>query len=294
MSLENQTIHSAVINQTPATDTITSPLLIGDSIHIFNQQVHKALITQDGTTLGNLVQRQLTAGAQALAVNLGPGKEMGRLTPWVVNTIREITDMQLFFSANIVAQKQILHTHGQYITINAVTANRNDLDRALDIAQEYGSSLVVLLVQAGKMTAGIEDRLQLASEVLDLAMSKNFPFSRLYLDPVLSSRPDPVSWHVSRGLPDVGSVVEKISLIKQLDGRVKTIVALANGSEGMVKEKRSSFHGQILALFTEAGVDAVLLNCLDRKMMRISEGIQSSRSLCRGVDSDMGQQCSAA
>ena len=291
MSLENQAVYSAVINQVPVTNTVSSPLLIGDSIHIFNQQVHKALITQDGTALGNLVQRQLAAGVQALAVNLGPGKAMGRLTPWVVNTIREITDTQLFFSANILAQKQILQAHGQYITINAVTANRDDLDRALDIAQEYGSSLVVLLVQAGKMTAGIEDRLQLASEVLDQAMLKNFPLSRLYLDPVLSSRPDPVAWHVSRGLPDVGSVVETIALIKQLDGRVKTIVALANGSEGMAREKRSGFHGQILALFTEAGIDAVLLNCLDSKMMRNSEG----RSLSRGVDSGMGQKrCSAA
>jgi len=293
MSLENQTVHSVVINQKPVTNT-TSPLLIGGTIHILNQQVYKALITQDGTILATLVRKQLAAGVQALAVNLGPGKEMGRLTPWVVNTIREITDMQLFFSANIIAQKQVLQAHGQHITINAVTANRDDLDRALDTAQEYGSSLVVLLVQAGKVTAGIEDRIQLASEVLDMAMSKSFPLSRLYLDPVLTSRPDPVAWHVSRGLPDVGSVVETIALIKQLDTRVKTIVALGNGSEGMAREKRSGFHGQILALFTEAGVDAVLLNCLDSKMMGITEGIQSGRPLYRGVDSGMGRRCSAA
>ena len=269
MSLENQAVHSVVTNQIPVTNII-SPLLIGDTIHILNQQVHQALITQDGTALANLVQRQLVAGAQALAVNLGPGKEMGRLTPWVVNTIREITDTQLFFSANIIAQKQVLQAHGQYLTINAVTANHEELVNALETALEYGSSLVVLLVQSGKMTAGIDDKLQLASEVVDKALSAGLSLSRLYLDPVLSCRPDPVAWNVSRGLPDVESAVDTISLIKQLDSRVKTIVALGNGSEGMAREEKSGFRCQIYSLLVAAGLDAVLLNCLDHKVMRIA------------------------
>jgi len=269
MSLENQTVHPVVTNQIPVTN-ITSPLLIGDTIHILNQQVYKALITQDEQILADFVRKQLAAGAQALAVNLGPGKEMGRLTPWVVNTIREITDVQLFFSANITSQKQVLQAHGQYLTINAVTSNHEELVSALEMAQEYGSSLVVLLVQSGKMTAGIDDKLQLASEVVEKALSAGLPLSRLYLDPVLSCRPDPVAWHVSRGLPDVGSAVETISLLKQLDSRVKTIVALGNGSEGMAREEKSGFRCQIYSLLVAAGLDAVLLNCLDHRVMRIA------------------------
>jgi 5-methyltetrahydrofolate corrinoid/iron sulfur protein methyltransferase len=249
---------------------------------------------QDRKILASLVRKQLDAGAQALAVNLGPGREMGRLTPWVVDTIREVTDMRLFFSANIIAQKQVLQMHGQHIAINAVTANQNDLVRALATAQEYGSSLVVLLVQSGRVPAGIDDRIQLAGEVLEQAVLSGLPLSRLYLDPVLTCRPDPAAWHVSRGLPDVGSAVETIGLIHQLDSRVKTIVALGNGTEGMAREKRSGLHGRMLSLFAEAGLDGVLLNCFDSRVMRTAEGIQSRRPLFHGADTVMGQMCSMA
>jgi len=269
MSPENQAVHSVATNQIPVSNT-TPPLLIGDGIHVLNQYVHKALIMQDATMLANLARQQLVAGAQALAVNLGPGREMGRLTRWIVETLREITEVPLFFSANIIAWPEVLQTNGNQITINAVTANHEELVNALEIAQEYGSSLVVLLVQSGRMTAGIDDKLQLTSEVVDKALSAGLPLSRLYLDPVLSCRPDPVAWNVSRGLPDVGSAVETISLIKQLDSRVKTIVALGNGSEGMAREEKSGFRCQMYSLLVATGLDAVLLNCLDHKVMQIA------------------------
>lgn len=284
MRPEKNTVQSV---ETPEVSGMV-PLLIGDGIHVLNHQIHKAIVMQDGEALAGFARKQLDAGAQALAVNLGPGREMGRLISWVADTIRELTAVPLFFSANIMTQKEVMETYGQNITINAVTANRDDLDRALAAAQKYGCSLAVLLVQSGKVTGGIEDRIQLAVEVLDRAVLSGLPLSRLYLDPVLRCRPDPAAWHVSRGLPDVGAVMETIALIKQLDNRVKTIVALGNGTEGMARESRGGFIARMLSLFSGAGLDAALLNCLDDKMMNVEE-----RLLYRGVDSGKGQMCSA-
>lgn len=272
-----------------ANATRTLPLLVGDAIHVLNHQVHQALVGRDQQMLAGLVGKQLDAGAQALAVNLGPGKELGRLTSWVVECMREITEVPLFFSAGILMHREVLHRHGACIVINAVTADHNDLVRALSAATEYGSSLVVLLVRSGRETAGLDGRIQLASEVVDQALLHGLPLARLYLDPVLACRPDPAARHVSRGLPDIGSAVESIALIKQLDSRVKTIVALANGSEKMAREQRSGSRCRMLTLLAEAGVDAVLLNCLDGGVMAAAGAIQGGGTRYCGVGSRMTQ-----
>ena len=91
------------------------------------------------------------------------------------------------------------------------------------------------------------------------AAASCLPLSRLYLDPVLSSHPDPVSWRISKGYPDIGSAVETITLIKELDKEVKTIVALGSSSSRMFRRGNGT---ALFRIFAEAGVDAVLLNDL--------------------------------
>ncbi len=270
------------------------PLFVGNAIHTLDQHVYSALRTRDNQMLSDLVQKQLDAGANALAVNFGPGKEMAELTPWAVQTIREITDVPLFVSASIIDQQQALAEHRHHIVINAVTANREELGRGLSVARDNGNALAVLLVRAGAVTGGIESKVQLACEVLDEAVTCGFPLSRLYLDPVLSCRPDPAALHVSRGLPDIGSVLETISLIRQLDSRIKTVTALANRSEYLGKKLQSAFHSRMLSLLAGAGLDAVLLNCFDEQVMRTAYAVQGcSPSGCNGLP-DREQVSSAA
>lgn len=236
------------------------PLLVADGIHVFSQKVYGAICRQDRETLTSVARAQIKAGAQALAVNLGPGRKMRQHVPWVIDTLRTATDIPLFYSANILAHHDILQVHGKSITINAVTANDDELQRALQSAETYGCSVVVLLVKSGKGAATLDDRISLACEVLEKATVLDLPLSRLYLDPVLAYRPDPVAWKMSRGMPDVADAAEAISLIKQLDGQVRTIAALGNCT-GTVNRSR------VLAVLTAAGLDAVMLDCLDPSVM---------------------------
>lgn len=249
----------------------TTPLLVADGIHILRKQVYQAIINRDAELLASLVHEQMATGAMALAVNLGPGKKMEKLTGWVVDTVMETTDKPLFFSANVMGNDQVMQMHGPAITINAVTADQKDLKLALQTAGKYNCSLVVLLVRSGMMTSGIEERIRLASQVIEQAMLQGFPLSRLYLDPVLSCHPDPQAWRISRGFPDVGTAVETIGLISQLDDQVKTIVAMGNVSTGSTIQKKKAFHARILPVLVEAGVDAILLDCRDLDAFQIVE-----------------------
>jgi len=244
-----------------------APLLVAEGLHVLNQQVYEAVTGQDGDSLRRLALNHMRSGAQALAVNLGQGKMMTRLTPWVIASLAEWMEAPLFISANILDHVPTLRSFGKRIVVNAVTAEASSLSRTMQAVKQYDAGLVVLLVKPGLTPSGVHDRLALAAEVLDLAYRVGLPFSRLYLDPVLGCRPDPVAWNISRGFPDVGPAAETIGLIRELDGDVGTIVGLGTSTQGLKGEKRDRIQLSMLALLTAAGLDAVILNCLGGTLM---------------------------
>lgn len=272
MNPEENTIHPDAEMHAPEKSKL--PLMVADGIHVLNKGVYQAIMNRDAELLASQVRQQLATGAMALAVNLGPGREMEERTVWVVDLIMEMTDKPLFFSANVMNNEQVMQKHGAKITINAVTADRHDLTTALQTAKKYHCSLVVLLVRSGMMASGVDERIRLASQVIEEALLHDFPLSRLYLDPVLSSHPDPQAWRMSRGFPDVTTAVETIELIGQLDQQVKTIIALGNVATGATIEKKREFHARILPILIESGVDGILLDCRDLDVMQVDEMLQ--------------------
>jgi len=246
-------------------------LLVGEGLHVLNPQIHRTIKEQNSSMLMNMARKEVDSGAQALSINLGPGKEIAGLTPWVVDTIAGAVDVPLFLSAGVIKMDRLLEKHRARITVNAVTADPVILTDHLARAKKYGIDLVVLLVKPDLVPSGIEDRMQLAFEVVDKAMSIGLPLDHLYLDPVISCRPDPVAWEISRGIPDIGPVLETVRFIKDLNHSIKTIVALGNGTLGMGRAKRSAFHGRMLPLLTESGLDAVILNCFDKSLMNSAQ-----------------------
>ena len=249
------------VNQTPC------PLLIAEGLHVLNSTVHQAIVERDAPALSRLARSQLASGASAMAVNLGPGREMARRAPWVLDTLLENTRVPLFVSAGILSSRESLRRAPERLIVNAVTADPEELEAALRIAGQCGTGLVVLLVRPGLTPAGVEDRLQLAGRVLDLAGKTGFPPERLYLDPVLGCRPDPLAWKISRGMPGVGTVAESIAMIRQLSPEVNTLVSLGIAGMGISGSRRTRLQCSMLSVLSAAGLDAVIVNSLNRELM---------------------------
>jgi cobalamin-dependent methionine synthase I len=248
-------------------------LVVAEGLHVLNPQARAAITDQDREGLLSLARQHLTCGAQALAVNLGPGRAMAELTPWVTETLRQELAVPLFLSANALAFPELLRRHGHNLTINAVTADPASLPRAMITAKECGTGLVVLLVKPGLTPSGSGDRLAVAAEVVDQALRLEFPLQLLYLDPLLTVRPDPLARKISRGMPDLAPVVETISQLRQLDDRLRTIVALGNCSGVGENNGRSGLQARVLAVLFEAGLDAVILNGQDPALLRACHGL---------------------
>lgn len=248
------------------TDRQRGLLTVAEGLHPLNRQFCAAVSSQDGTALAALARQHL-GGAQALAVNLGPSRTLARHTPWVTETLQRELSVPLFLSAGALAFPDLLQRSGASLTINAVTADPATLPTALDLANECGAALVVLLVRPGLTPAGSADRLNLAAEVIDLAWRQSFPLPRLFLDPVLSLRPDPLAWRISRGMPDLGPVAETISQLSLLADGQRTIIALGNCPGDA--HTRPDLQATILTILAEAGLDAVLINGRDLGLLQL-------------------------
>lgn len=250
-------------------------LVVAEGLHVLNEQTCAAMANRDREALLFLARQHLAGGAQALAVNMGPGRTMGELTPWVTETLRQELAVPLFLSASALAFPELLRRHGHNLTINAVTADPVGLPRAMTTAKECGTGLVVLLVRPGLTPAGSADRLAIAAEVVDQALRLGFPLQRLYLDPLLTLRPDPLAWRISRGLPDLTPVVETIIQLRQLDDNLRTIVALGNCDRGV--PSRTSLQARVLAVLVEAGLDAGILNGQDPVLLLTCSGLAGDK-----------------
>jgi len=251
--------------------TTSSLLIIGQDMHIMNPVLFQAVEEQDSKILARMARKQVTAGAHALDLNLGPAKKSDQRLHWALKTIQEAANVPLFISSRVLSQPKILDKLQGTATINSVTADPTTLAADMEKAKTYSARLVVLLVRPGLTPFSVDERLQVAGDVLETASRVNFPLTDLYLDPLFHIRPDPVTWQLSRGLPDIESVLETIRMLPQLAGeKIHTLVALSSASQFLPPTERNGLHRRLLPMLAAAGLDAVILNCHDDRLMEIA------------------------
>ncbi len=249
--------------------------IIGENMHIMNQAFLRAVESRDEEALVRLAERQVAGGADALDINLGRNRKLGRLTPWLVETIQQHLAVPLLLSSHVLDQQRALEVHQGTATINAVTAEPAKLARAMETAKFFQANLVVLLVSSGLTPMDVDGRLRLAVQVLETADKTGLDLGQLYLDPVISCRPDPATWGLSAGLPDIDVLLDSIGMLAELgENKMKTIVALSNSSVCLTAGERSALHCRLLPLLAAAGLDAVIMNCLDKNLMAVAKNPQ--------------------
>lgn len=241
----------------------TDMLLVGQDMQILNPVFHQALRERNSRAVAAMAIRQAEAGAEALDLNLGPLGKNSDLLAWVMETALAAARLPLFVASHVVAQPELLRQHGEKLTINAVTADPATLTAVMVQARDCGAGLTVLLTRPGLSVCSADDRLLLAAEVVETAARVAFPVSRLYLDPLF--RPGGL------GMPDLESVLDLVVNLPLLSReKIQSIVAVSSASAFLPAAQRSAYHQRLLPLLAEAGVNAVILNCNDRRLMDIA------------------------
>ena len=236
-------------------------LIIGELINGMYQDIGKAIIEKNKSVIQKCARDQLNGGADVLDVNCGPAsKQPIADMPWLVETIQEVTEKPLALdSSKPQVIESGLKVARNKVIINSTTADPEKMDVLINLAKQYKTGLIGLAISSKGIPHSKDQRLELAATIVATCEEKEFPLEDLYLDPIVLP--------VNVAQAQMTDILESIHEFKIISSpSPKTIVGLSNVSQGTTQ--RSLINRIFLVMATAFGLDAAILNPLDKYLLR--------------------------
>lgn len=244
--------------------------IIGERINSTRPRIQEAIKSRNASLIAREARLQADAGACFIDINcaMTSGDEVQDID-WVVSVIQsEIRDVSLCIdSPNYLAIERALKVYKAKgsLMINSITGEEARMKKILPLAKAHNARLVALTMDEAGMPDTAQARFEIAKKIFSRVRSEGFKTEFLYFDPLI--RPISTEPHQAR------EFLKAIPLIKSL-GEVKTVCGLSNISFGL--PKRSLINSVFLAMAIQSGLDAAILDPLDKA---ISSGIAATRAL---------------
>jgi len=249
-------------------------IIIGERINASRGTVKEALCRKDSDFFRKEAALQLEAGCRFLDINCGLSCESeAEDMEWLVSTIQETHNTPLCIDspdpkviergAGLVKEKAL---------INSITLERSRYEKILPVAQENKASVIALTIDEKGMPDTADDRVRIAEKLLKITSDSGIPEEDVYFDPLIR----PISSEPKQAM----ETLRAITKIKSL-GNVKVVCGISNVSYGL--PRRSIINSTFLSMALAAGMDAALIDPLDKKMMasvRASEAILGKDRYC--------------
>lgn len=235
--------------------------IIGELINGMYRQISAALKARDAAAIQNCARAQLEAGAQALDINCGPGSaDPAGDMAWLVEIAQSAAPGMIVLDSSKPAVIEAgLKAARVPAMINSATADREKLEVLVGLARRYHAKLIGLAMDARGIPQNKDQRLELAASIVSFCAEAEFPLDDLYLDPVLLP--------VKVGQAHLQAILESIREFKIISQpSPKTVVGLSNVSQG-VSGSRSLINRTFLSMALASGLDAAILDPLDRELM---------------------------
>lgn len=254
-------------------------LIIGERINSTRPAIHDAIKARNQAMILREARAQLESGANYIDVNcaMTSGDELQDMD-WVISVIqRDLEDVNICVdSPNYSALEKALVVYkarGSLI-INSITAENSRMLKVLPLAVKYKAKVIALTMDEKGMPDTAEGRLAVAEKILNTARKEGLKDNDIYFDPLIR----PISTEPKQST----EFLRSLPMIKSLGG-VKTICGLSNISFGL--PDRSLINSSFLAMAIQNGLDAAILDPLDRKVMSsvyASKALLGSDEYCSG------------
>ena len=243
--------------------------IIGENIHIISPKVKEALANRDGAFFVQLARKQQAAGANVLDLNIGPQKKAGpEVVSWLIECVQEGVGDQMTISldtTNLAAietgLKKLAKGGVSNAIINSASAEEERLATVPPLAAQYGARLIALCMEKGGIPVSADARVSLAMDkLIPRAQEVGVPMDRLLIDPLVLT--------VSGCQEYVPHAVEAVRMLKMVsDPPPMTVCGLSNVSNQVVPAMRPLLNRTYLVMLMAVGIDAAILDPLDREMM---------------------------
>jgi 5-methyltetrahydrofolate corrinoid/iron sulfur protein methyltransferase len=245
---------------------------IGENIHIISPRVKEALAERDGAFFVELARKQKEAGADAIDLNIGPRKKDGpEVVEWLVDCMQEAVPGATisFDTTNLPAIEVGLKRWGSNAIINSTSAEEERLASVPPVAAKYGSKLIALCMEKSGIPVSADARVAIAMEkLIPRAEEVGMPIENLLVDPLILT--------VSGCQEYVPEAIETVRMLKMVaDPPPMTVVGLSNVSNAVPNEMRPLLNRVYMVMLMAAGLDAAILDPLDKKLMGVIEAVQT-------------------
>lgn len=237
-------------------------LIIGEKINATNKGIAEAIGRKDVPFLQEIARQQVSAGADYLDVNAGTGRGMEQEVEdirWVIEAVQAVTDVPLSIdsSDSRVIEAALTHYRGKATIINSVNAEDKKLTAILPLVLEYQANVIALAMDDSGVPRDVPGRLKACDYILERVVAGGLPLERVFLDPLVL----PLSVDANQGMVTLRALEQ----IKTLYPQIKTTLGLSNISYGL--PLRGTINGTLLLMAMQLGLDSVILDPLDAKLM---------------------------
>jgi len=238
-------------------------LVIGENINASNRSVAEAIASRDRQFLQNLARAQAAAGADFIEVNAGTEhgswEYQTATMEWLVEVVQEVTDRPLAIDSDIlgVIEAALRKYRGERLIINSVTAEPEKLVSVGSLAAGRQAWLVALAMGTNGIPSSVEQRLAACELIMTHLTRLGVKAEQVFFDPLVL----PIAVDSSQALV----TLKTIEQIKSRYPAARTVLGLSNISHGL--PRRRLVNRAFLLMAAYAGLDAVILNPLDAKMM---------------------------
>lgn len=248
-------------------------IAIADNLNTRNKAYMEIVRKQERKKLEEMVKTLKEAGADVINIQCSlDGSSDDEFLPWVTEIVLEIFDNICLDSRNTLALENTLPLCKKPPLVNYISENEpEDQETLLSLVAGSGASLVI---RASKVTipSSLEAKLQIIERLIEMANGADIPNERLFADPSIV--------HISSGTGQkhLANSYECIRVLKDLvEPPIKTISWISNVSAGLPRTIRKPLEASFLTYLAGAGLDAAMVDILDRNLTRAIYLIKSFR-----------------
>ncbi len=256
-------------------------IIIGENINASNRSVAEAIVSRDREFLQGLARAQVTAGADFIDVNssLGSGsiEDEPATMGWLVEAVQEVTDRPLVIDSDRpeVIEAALRRYRGERLMINSVTAQPERLASIGSLAAKRQAWVIALAMGSEGIPSTVAERLAACDQIMARLTQLGLEAEQIFFDPLIL----PIAVDSHQGMVSLKTLEQ----IKSHYPAAKTVLGLSNISYGL--PLRKLINRAFLLMAAYAGLDAVILNPLDTKMMsfiKAADMLTGKDSSCRG------------
>jgi len=234
-------------------------IIVGEKINTSRKSIEEAVEKRDAAFIARVAREQAEAGAHYIDVNAGTfvDREIDHLC-WLVETVQSEVDLPLSLdSPNPRALSEAMKRHKGEPMINSISLEEDRFQSLLPVITSQPCHVVALCMARTSMPTTVEERVQVASELITKLTDGGIPLEKIYIDPLVQ----PVSVDTGMGIATLGAINK---IMKDFPG-VNTICGLSNISFGL--PERRIINRNFLTLCIAYGLSAVILDPTDKQLM---------------------------